>query len=54
MTGQELFYKTIEDIALEDGTDYLLMIPGVWECIYEHYVNEAIRRLEKDNIALDS
>lgn len=43
----EYFHKVITDLACEDGTEFLLTIPGVWECVSEFYNNDAIKHIEQ-------
>lgn len=45
MTEQERFDAAVRAIALEDGVESLLAIPGVWECVSESLNNVAIARM---------
>lgn len=44
-TGE--WFQTIVDLASADGVRELLNIQGVWECVQEHYTNEAIDRIHE-------
>ena len=41
----EEFDQAVRELALEDGVEVLLSIPGVWETISEFYNNDAIQRV---------
>ena len=47
MTDDE-FNIMVRTIAIEDGADYLLDIPGIWVIVSEHYNNEAIDRVNNE------
>lgn len=49
MINQERFDDTVFDLAREDGTDFVLMIPGVWESVSEYYNNAAIERIQDES-----
>ena len=44
----EQFDEAVRALALEDGVEHLLSIPGVWECISEYYNNAAIDKMKED------
>jgi len=45
-TGQ--FDAKVREIAIRDGVESLLAIPGVWEMVSEDLNNDAIRELESE------
>lgn len=43
------FYNAVESLAVKAGVPTLLSIPGVWECVSEHFNNAAIDLMAAEN-----
>lgn len=44
----ERFDRAVRELALEDGVEIVLSIPGVWEAVSEYYNNAAIDRMRDE------
>lgn len=49
MTTPISFEDAVTKVALKDGVTGMLMVPGVWEAVSEHYNNDALRLMEEHN-----
>ncbi len=43
------FDEAVQQLTEEDGVSAMFTIPGIWECLSEHYNNDAIALMENDN-----
>ena len=43
------FDEAVQQLIEKDGISAMFTVPGIWECLSEHYNNDAIALMESEN-----